>query len=92
MYYKYIDGHKFIFIKSPRKDKKYRVFDSNNNYVDFGAIRKNGVPYEQFEDKISNLYSKYNHFDKKRRQLYFLRNPFDYPKFSADWWSKKYLW
>tara|TARA_R110000822_G_scaffold130205_3_gene266697 strand:- start:592 stop:882 length:291 start_codon:yes stop_codon:yes gene_type:complete len=65
--------------------------------VQFGAKKKSkeGVvtPYSQFKDKTPlKLYSKYDHGDKERRTRYLKRHPVDYEKFSADWFSKKYLW
>jgi hypothetical protein len=80
-----------IFIKSPRKDKKYRVFIGDNKYVDFGAI-KNSVPMAQYRDDISNLYKKYSHYDKERRTRYYNRHKKDYEYPSADYFSKRYLW
>ena len=79
------------FIKSPLKNKKYRA-QLKDGYVDFGAIKPDGTPYSQYRDAISNLYSKYNHLDDKRRERYYKRHSFNYPKYSADWFSKKYLW
>jgi hypothetical protein len=81
-----------IFIKSPRKDKKYRVYIDDNYYIDFGAIKKNGIPYEQFKDNVSNLYQEYSHYDEARRNRYYKRHPINYPFPSADFMSKKYLW
>jgi len=88
--YIYKDGFKFM--KSPNPNKKYRVFYDRNSdkHVDFGAIQ-DGKPMSQYHDKIG-LYSKYDHLDEERKERYYYRHPKDYEKYSADWWSKKYLW
>jgi len=49
--------------------------------------------YAQFRDKTPlKLYSKKNHLDKKRKARYYARHKKNYPRYSADWFSKKYLW
>jgi len=78
------------FIKSPVKTKKYRAL-LKDGYVDFGAI-KNGVPMAQYHDRISKTYSDYDHLDEERRARYYYRFNKDYGKYSADWFSKKFLW
>jgi len=56
--------------------------------VSFGDKR-----YAQYKDKTPlKLYSKKNHLDKKRRARYYARHKKNYPRYSADWFSKKYLW
>lgn len=77
----------YHFIKSPIKTKKYRALFNDGSYVDFGARF-----YTQYEDKALGLYSNYNNLDKKKRENYYKRHNIDYPKYSADWFSKKYLW
>ena len=73
-------------------NKKYRVEVWKNGKkvktVQFGDKR-----YEQYQDKTPlKLYTKKNHLDKKRRASYLKRHSKNYPKYSADWFSKKYLW
>lgn len=80
----------FIFIKSPNKLKKYRAI-MMDQYVDFGAIKKNGTPYSQFYDSIG-LYSDYNNYDVLKKENYFKRHNRNYKKYSSDWFSKKFLW
>ena len=56
--------------------------------IQFGA-----VGYGQYKDTTPlKLYSSDDTLDKKRRKAYFARHPKDYPRYSADWLSKKYLW
>ena len=73
-------------------NKKYSVeiFIKGNllKKVSFGDKR-----YQQYRDSTPlKLYSNKDHLDKKRRALYFKRHKKDYGKWSADWFSKKYLW
>ena len=70
------------------KTKKYRVYLSNGKHVDFGARG-----YEQFRDSTPlRAFSDYDHNDVLRRQRYYQRHNINYPKFSADYMSKRYLW
>jgi hypothetical protein len=73
---------------SPRKDKKYRVILTDGSKVDFGSRF-----HQQFKDATPlKAFSHLDHGDKKRRDLYFKRHNKDYPPYSPDWLSKKYLW
>jgi hypothetical protein len=78
----------YIFRKSNRKNKKYDVFNNNNNkyIVSFGDNR-----YSQFKDRIG-LYSQLDHNDKERRRLYYARHGKEAKKESAKYFSHKYLW
>jgi len=83
--------HSPIYLKgfsvSPVKFKKYRAYLSDGSTIDFGDTR-----YEQYEDKVLGTYSNLDHHDLRRRELYWLRHKKNYPIFSADWFSKNYLW
>jgi len=73
---------------SPLVNKKYRVYLSNSKHVDFGDRR-----YQQFRDSTPlKLYSYLDHGDNERRNRYYIRHSKNYPKYSADWFSKKFLW
>lgn len=78
-------------IVSPVKNKKYRAIiniDGKSTHVDFGDTR-----FAQYRDSTGlNVYSNMDHNDKQRRARYYARHSVTYPKFSADWLSKKYLW
>lgn len=87
-----MSSYKYFFVKSPYKSKKYRAYFADASYTDFGAIKKDGTPYSQFEDKALGLYSNYNTYDKNKKNNYYKRHSYDYPIYSADWFSKKYLW
>ena len=79
---------KIKFEKSDKKDKKYKAILPDGKKVYFGA-----TGYQQYEDKTPlKLYSNLDHHDKKRRELYYKRHNINYPKYSADWFSKVYLW
>jgi len=75
--------------KSKAKNKKYSVYVLKNGkrrLIHFGDSR-----YEQFKDKIG-VYSKLDHNDKKRRELYYKRHGQTNDKNSAKYWSHKILW
>jgi hypothetical protein len=79
-----------IFIKGKYPKKYTAIFEHNNKIkkVSFGDVR-----YEHYKDRTPiKLYSDLDHLDDKRRMLYHLRHSKDYPKYSADWFSKKFLW
>ena len=79
---------KIIFEKSKVKNKKYTAILPNGKRVNFGDKR-----YQQYEDRTPlKLYSNLDHHDKERRKRYYERHSKDYPKYSADYLSKKYLW
>lgn len=81
-----------IFKKSTRKDKKYDVFDKEGNKIaSFGGIRENGVPYEQFKDRIG-LYKNYDHNDKERRDRYKKRHNKPLVKNTPNFFAHTYLW
>ena len=49
--------------------------------------------YQQYKDTTPlKLYSDKDHLDKARRARYYARHKKDYPKYSADWFSKVFLW
>ena len=85
--------------KSKRKNKKYAIdlIDHKTGKkirtINFGGIRKNGTPYDQFKDVTGlGVYTKYNTLDKEQRSRYYKRHKKSYGKYSADAMSKKYLW
>jgi hypothetical protein len=87
----------FIITKSPFKNKKYRAVlktDPDGDHVDFGAIRPNGTPYQQYRDSTPlKLYSKYDHGDKDRQQRYIKRHNKDIvDSFTAGCLSYLFLW
>jgi hypothetical protein len=81
----------YVFKKSINKTKKYDVFKDGKKIVSFGGVKKDGTPYEQYNDKIG-LYKKYNHGDKDRKDKYFKRHGDVTSKTSAKYFSHKYLW
>lgn len=81
------------FRKSTNRYKKYDAILSDGRIIPFGSIKRSGEPYAQYHDSTGlNLYSDYDHKDKKRRYAYFKRHKIDYPAYSADWFSKMFLW
>lgn len=84
--------YRLEFSKSKNKLKKYKVIVYKNNkkykVVNFGSIT-----HQHFKDTTPlKLYSNLDHNDNKRRLNYFKRHKKNYPKYSADYFSKKYLW
>ena len=76
------------FEKSKAKGKKYAAILPDGKRVNFGALG-----YEHYKDRTPlKLYSHLDHNDSERRKLYYQRHNKDYPKYSADYFSKKYLW
>lgn len=99
MSYKPKKDFKFIkFVKSDKPNKKYYALLKNKktgreSKMYFGGIKTSGIPYEQYEDRVLGVYSKYNHYDKNRRRLYRKRHQKDINKaYSPSWFSLKYLW
>lgn len=92
--------YKFIrFVRSKNKSKKYSAILQNKKTkrqvkVDFGSIKADGTPYEQYKDSTGlGLYSKYNHNDEKRRDRYKARHKNDnLNEYSAGYFAWKYLW
>mgnify|MGYP003663814935 FL=1 len=75
--------------------KKYRVelWSHGKNSKKIRTIQFGHKDYGQFSDKTPlKLYSHLNHKDKKRKKNYYNRHKKNYPRYSADWLSKKYLW
>ena len=79
---------KITFEKSDRRYKKYKAILPDGSTVHFGDKR-----YQQYKDSTPlKLYSNLDHKDEKRRELYYKRHAKEYPKYSADYFSKIYLW
>jgi hypothetical protein len=87
------DGFTFV-APAVRKNKKYSVYHDGIYLTSFGQIRPTGEPYEQYEDKISDYYSLWNHFDDRRRANYRKRHKHTNINsvFSPAFWSWHYLW
>ena len=83
----------FIFSKSNRKNKKYKVIvkfkskTKKDETYHFGDDR-----YPQFRDSTPlKLYSNKDHGDTKRQKSYFARHG-KAKKYSAKYFSHRYLW
>ncbi|KAF4037691.1 hypothetical protein GN244_ATG10429 [Phytophthora infestans] len=60
---------------SKRKGKKYDALLSDGRVVSFGAIKSNGEPYQQYQDRTNlKAYRDYDHKDTKRRERYYKRH------------------
>lgn len=85
----------FKFQVSQRKGKKYDAVFADGRVVSFGGLRGDGKPYAQYKDRTSlKAYTAYDHLDKKRRSAYYARHGLinnDKP-YTADWFSKTFLW
>jgi hypothetical protein len=73
-------------IVSPNKLKKYRAIYDDDTYIDFGARG-----YTQYKDKLG-YYKDFDNLDPVKRANYYKRHAINYPKYSADYLSKFYLW
>ena len=88
------------FQRSHLKHKKYNAIlihkkTKRITRVPFGAVKVNGAPYEQYKDSTGlKLFSKYDHYDKKRRSNYKSRhNGFIKPGYySPGYFAMRYLW
>lgn len=77
--------HKYNALLQHKKTGKIRK-------VPFGGIKKDGTPYQHYQDKIGH-FQKYDHKDKERRALYRIRHKGqDQKKFSSGYFSMRYLW
>jgi hypothetical protein len=86
---------KYTFRVSHRKDKKYDALLADGRVIHFGGVKRDGKPYDQFKDSTPlKAFSKYDHNDKTRRERFYKRHgPLDESNpYTADWFSKKYLW
>lgn len=73
---------------SPLIHKKYRVLLSDGRKVDFGDSR-----YGHYYDRTPlKAWSHLDHLDTNRRERYYMRHYKSYPVWSADWFSKNFLW
>ena len=64
-----------------------------NPHKKIKTIQFGSKKYQQFKDTTPlKLYSNLDHNDNKRKKNYFSRHKINYPKYSPDWFSKKYLW
>ena len=76
-------------IPSSRVNKKYDAY-----IADSGSVRKvsfGDIRFQHYHDKIG-VYKSLDHNDAHRRDMYYRRHNINYPKYSADWFSKTYLW
>lgn len=88
------------FEKSPLRDKKYRVYLEPKSKLssDRTALRSfdfGQTGYEHFKDSTPlKLYSKDDHNDQKRRELYRnrFRHLYDPEVYSPTYFSWNYLW
>jgi|DEB0MinimDraft_10_1074344.scaffolds.fasta_scaffold195450_2 hypothetical protein len=80
------------FEKSTRKHKKYKatvqVSPTKTLVIHFGDSR-----YQQYKDQTPlKLYKHLNHLNTERRKRYYQRHGLRAKKYSAKWFSHKYLW
>ena len=73
--------------KSTMKHKKYMAVFKDKT-IHFGDNR-----YPQYKDKTGlKLYSHLDHGDEKRKKQYYARHGKEAEKYSAKYFSHKYLW
>ena len=75
---------------SKAKNKKYSVYVKSNTKKGKKIVHFGDKRYGQFKDKIGHYKSK-DHGDKKRKDAYYARHG-DAKKYSAKYFSHKYLW
>ena len=77
---------------SKRKHKKYKATFYEND-VALKSIHFGDSRYEHFYDRTPlKAFEHLNHYDDKRRELYYKRHNRDFGVMSADYLSKKFLW
>ena len=75
------------FEVSTRKHKKYAAVLPDGTRVHFGDTR-----YQHFRDRTPlRAFAHLDHGDEERRRRFHARHG-EYPKHSAGWFAKKYLW
>ena len=82
----------YIFSKSNRKNKKYKVVVKFKSKPDetyhFGDSR-----HSQYRDSTPlKLYADKDHLDKKRQKAYFARHGKEAKRYSAKYFSHRFLW
>lgn len=81
------------FEKSKTTGKKYDAILVNKKTKKEKRIPFGAKGYDQYKDKALGLYSKDDHNDKQRRDLYRKRHAGeDKSKFSSGYFAWKYLW
>lgn len=82
---------KLLRFEKGKYPKKYNAILEEN-----GKEKKIGFghqDYEQYKDSTPlKLYSHLDHNDELRKKRYFARHKKNYPKYSADYFSKHFLW
>ncbi len=85
------NAKRWIFLRGtyPKKYKvKFIDDDGKERSISFGDVR-----YQQYKDSTPlKLYSHLNHLDEKRKNNYYARFGKDAKKYTAKWFSHKYLW
>lgn len=84
---------RYKIIEPQRKNKKYSVLAYNPKTKEYEYLLSFGqLPYQHYKDTTPlKLYTNLNHHDKERRRLYYARHG-KAQKYSAKWFSHKYLW
>jgi hypothetical protein len=81
------------FTKSLTKNKKYDAILKNKKTGQIKIVPFGQLPYEHYKDTTGlNLYSHLNHLDEKRKKNYYSRHGKQADKYSAKWFSHRYLW
>lgn len=80
-------------MKSTRKHKKYMIKVKNPETQRVMTIHFGDNRYGHFKDKTPlKLYKHLDHGDKERRKRYYARHGKATNKYSAKYYSHKYLW
>jgi len=87
-------GNDYIVFKKGKFPYKYtaKVY-FNGKLEKHKTVHFGHQDYQQYKDSVPlGLYKKFDHNDEERRDRYYKRHNKDYPKYSKDWFSKKFLW
>jgi len=80
-------------MKSTRKNKKYMIKVKNPETGRIKTIHWGDSRYGHFKDKTPlKLYKHLDHGDKERRKRYYQRHGKATSKYTAKYYSHKYLW
>ncbi len=85
------ETNEYKIYKSPKANKKYVAYLTNYNLNGTRVVHFGDSRYEQYYDKIG-LYKKLNHLNEERRKQYYNRHGKATAKYTAKWFSHRFLW
>lgn len=76
---------------STNKKKKYDAFLENKKTKQIKKVSFGARGMDQYFDKIGYYFAN-DHLDKERRKKYYARHGRKADKYTAKWFSSRYLW